>query len=80
MQWHTPPENQGQIVEVSYACDRADYFYMRSHDRSDRTTQYWRVDRDALTQEQAEAFEPWNREPAIASADWEPCEEPGDDD
>lgn len=33
----TPPENGGQIVEVSYACD-ADNIYERIHDRSDRTT------------------------------------------
>lgn len=33
----TPPENQGQIVLVSYACD-GDYIYERTYDQSDRTT------------------------------------------
>jgi hypothetical protein len=33
----TPPENQGQIVLVSYACD-GDYIYARAHDQSDRST------------------------------------------
>ncbi len=33
----TPPENQGQIVLVSYGCD-ADYIYERSYDQSDRST------------------------------------------
>ncbi len=32
----TPPENQGQIVIVSYACD-ADYIYARAIDQSDRS-------------------------------------------
>ena len=33
----TPPENQGQIVIVSYACD-SNHIYARVHDQSDRST------------------------------------------
>lgn len=36
MNLHTPPENQGQIVEVSYGC-RNGLVYKRVFDRSDRS-------------------------------------------
>lgn len=36
MRWHTPPENQGQIVTVSYGwCGEA--LLRRTHDASDRS-------------------------------------------
>jgi hypothetical protein len=39
MRFHTPPANQGQIVEVSYACSEG-YVIRRRYDQSDRTTDY----------------------------------------
>lgn len=39
LSWIVPPVCQGQIVEVSYACDR-NGAYRRSYDRSDRSTSY----------------------------------------
>lgn len=45
--WRVPPENQGQMVEVSYTGDE-EYVYERSFDRSPRTTSFrrrpWRQD------------------------------------
>lgn len=56
---HTPPECQGQIVEVSYGCSPT-YIYERSYDRSDRTvriTAYEHPDTDDAD------FDPWNGTP-----------------
>ena len=41
-EFHTPPENQGQIVTISYACGDGMVF-CRWHDASDGETRlYWR--------------------------------------
>ena len=40
--FHTPPENGGQIVTESYACDAENnQVVMRQYDASDRTTEYY---------------------------------------
>ena len=36
MAFLTPPENQGQMVDISYSCTE-DYILKRTEDRSDRT-------------------------------------------
>lgn len=65
--FHTPPENQGQIVEVSFGwADGA--LLRRSFDASDRTVVTRRIADpwDGLTATQAQALEswgPWNSEP-----------------
>jgi hypothetical protein len=58
IQYHIPPECQGQIVEVSYGCDE-DYVYRKTFDRSDRTTTYSRFEPFY-----DDDFQPWNREPS----------------
>jgi hypothetical protein len=55
-----PPQNQGQIVQVSYGCT-PDYIFKRSLDKSDRTVivrAYHHPDGD-------EEFEPWNDIPCV---------------
>jgi hypothetical protein len=55
LDWHMLPRDDGQIVEVTYACDEY-YLYCRTYDRSDRTTSYQRAEwgQDDIR------FEPWN--------------------
>ncbi len=58
-QWITPPQNQGQIVLVSYACGDDGVIFRRSWDQSDGQRDYAkRFLRDG------EAYEPWQSEPA----------------
>ena len=66
LEWITPPECQGQIVEVSYASDCEAYLWRRVHDRADQSTRYARVDLDDLDDAD---LQPWNREPSVS--DWE---------
>jgi len=55
--FHTPPRNQGQIVEVTYAMID-DQVIRRIHDRSDMTTRY-AISRASVGDE----GDYWNREP-----------------
>jgi len=57
--WLTPPENQGQIVEVSYACTE-DYILRCWHDRSDGETRITAYDWPAKD----EPFAPWQSVPS----------------
>jgi hypothetical protein len=61
--WATPPEHQGQIVEVSYGLDAdAEVIVERRHDRSDGTmthTAYAYPDDDDGT------WMPWAGAPAL---------------
>lgn len=42
LSFHVPPENGGQIVTESYACDTENnQVVMRRYDASDRTTEYY---------------------------------------
>lgn len=79
VEYHVPPENQGQIVEVSYGCD-AEYVYRKTYDKSDRTTSYARFEHPD-TPEQEFDFDPWNGEPKLGDEvpftkdqveEWEP--------
>lgn len=65
----TPPQDQGQIVEVSYAGDYEGGVIMRVHDRSDQTTKYYRAD---LSADEIESPDPigLNAEPDI-DGEWE---------
>lgn len=69
--WHVPPECQGQIVEVSYACDEDGYPICRTQDRGDRSIKYQRASEVAR-----DDYEPWNKEPG--GYVWEPVELEGD--
>jgi hypothetical protein len=72
MQLHTAPEDQGQIVEVSYGWDDG-YLYRRTFDQSDRT-ECWEV---ADEEEAAGLPEGWtaiNGSPAIRV--WTACYDP----
>lgn len=72
---HVPPENQGQIVEVSYGW-RDDRLYRRVLDKSDRS-EAWAVARDskALRNYQESSSELWNEAPP-EKITWKPCEPP----
>lgn len=62
LKFTTPPENQGQIVLVSYACD-ADFIYESSYDQSDRSTSvrvYEHPSTDCV-------WEPWNQVPSTGA-------------
>jgi hypothetical protein len=65
MLFETPRENQGQIIEVAYACAGADYMIKRVHDRSDRTTSYYRATITESDWEWYETYEPCNGEPPL---------------
>jgi hypothetical protein len=60
--FHTPPENQGQIVEVSYTMIDG-VVIRRTYDQSDRTTEY--ATSDALDNDEGDY---WNGEPE--NTDW----------
>lgn len=61
MKMHTPSKNQGQIVEVSYGYGSDGTAYKRVHDRSDRSTQWYRGELD------------WDREPEHEDHEAAPC-------
>jgi hypothetical protein len=62
--FHTPPRNQGQIVEISYT--QIDGRVIRKvFDQSDRTTEY--AVADALDDDEGDY---WNDEPG--NSDWKP--------
>ena len=77
MTMHTPPECQGQTVEVSYGWDGAN-FYRQVHDRSDDTTTWYRAHAASARKYADSGDEPWNEEPKITR--WTPCAEPDCDD
>jgi hypothetical protein len=58
----TPPENQGQIVIVSYACD-GDYIYKRTYDQSDQEETIRLYEHPGEGDE--EEWGPWNRSPRL---------------
>ena len=53
------PEDGGQMIEVTYACDEYG-LWCRSHDRSDSTTRYEYAAYPARITEEQMRFEPWN--------------------
>jgi hypothetical protein len=65
MQFHVPPENQGQIVEVSYSTESPDELVMRVEDRSDRSVAYYVTPWTPKLNAWAESDGPWNTEPPI---------------
>jgi hypothetical protein len=62
--WITPPRNQGQIVEVSYATD-GESIFRRTLDRSDLSEVI-----ECRDFEEGENFNPWNEAPRSNDA-WE---------
>jgi hypothetical protein len=72
MQMHTPPENQGQIVETSYGWHEGS-LYRCTLDRSDRSVSWERYDGDG-----SEDVEPWNGDPSrdLDRAAWVACDDP----
>lgn len=74
MRMHTPPANQGQMIEVSYGVDGdAGLLYRRTLDRSEQSESWSCVDLADVPESWAGA---WNEEPPVADDAWEPCEEP----
>ena len=68
MAWHTPPANQGQSVEVSYASDHCGRYYERTVDHSDGSYRYRATPFGSL--EDHRSWQPWNDVPDIAEFDW----------
>jgi len=72
--YHTPPENQGQIVTVSYASD-GERVYRRTHDASDGSSVVWWLwwEDVGLPDDVEPQFEPWNGEDYMSipgDAEW----------
>lgn len=59
MTFHTPPKNQGQIVEVSYALIDGGIVIRKTHDRSNGKTEY--AESAVLTSDEGDY---WNVSPA----------------
>ena len=75
MKMHTPPECQGQIVEVSYGWLDGTLF-CRVYDRSDRTTSWLRCPEERANELIEEGWEPWNSD--TSTDGWKPCDEPSE--
>lgn len=70
-QFHTPPIDQGQIVEYSYGATPEGVF-MRVNDRSDRTETYWFVPWSKAKREDKRGdTDYWNRRPLVTDKQWE---------
>ena len=77
MKMITPPECQGQIVEVSYGGDYSGVLYRRVVDRSDGSESWACTDADDCGCDgECDCFDPANREPEGFA--WVPCEAPRD--
>jgi hypothetical protein len=63
MKFHVPPENQGQIVEVSYSAEDPDVLIKRVEDRSDRSVEYYSTPWTKTLSRWAESRGPWNTPP-----------------
>lgn len=62
--WHTPPEHQGQMIQVSYGIDAAGDCWQRTDDHSSRTLSFRRLGHQ--TDPECESWEPWNEVPGCA--------------
>ena len=61
MAWIVPPENQGQIVEVSYASDHVGGIYRRTFNKSEGTVIIETANiADCGCENECNCFEPWN--------------------
>lgn len=63
MIWHTPPEDQGQIVEVSYGSSHNGLVWKRVIDQSEfpRKPVFYVADAmDCGCESECNCFEPWN--------------------
>lgn len=76
MQMITPPENQGQMVEVSYGWHDG-RLYRRTYDRSDRA-ESWDIADEEDSNNLPESWCAVNGGPGRMR--WEVCDKPGDED
>jgi len=65
----TPPENQGQIVIVSYASDGEGVLRRTVDQSGQRPTLIEHISWDAFLDHEPE-YEPWNRAPRIPDDEW----------
>jgi hypothetical protein len=71
LEYYMQPRDQGQIVEVSYACDPdRGLLVRRSHDRSDGTTVYAAAEIDESLEQDGD-FQPWNGGLPVVTGDFE---------
>lgn len=69
LEWHIAPEDQGQIVVVSYAADPEHSRYLRhTFDASDRSEQY--DEATGSDYEDLDEFEPWNGAADLRDLTW----------
>lgn len=72
----TPPEYQGQIVDVSFGWSDGGSLFMRTHDRSDGSIEWHRL-RDPERTILAESdWAPQNGPPVVDDDAWEPWFDP----
>ena len=78
MRMETPRSEQGQIVERSYGwSDSGDgAYYMRVHDRSDRSTAWYRADMESSAALAETSYDAGGDDSAPEIAEWIPCSEP----
>lgn len=76
MRMGTPGVEQGQMVERSYGW-RDGALYMRVHDRSDRSTQWYVADEDSANA-LPEGYDAGGESHPPEVAEWTPCSEPRD--
>jgi hypothetical protein len=79
MNMHTPPENQGQIVTVSYGSTHC-FAYRRTQDAGDQTTYWsrcsWSDIWDALPEGREPDWDPVNSVPSLPKkCKWKSCTE-----
>jgi hypothetical protein len=67
--FHTPPECQGQIVNVSYMC-AGHHMLMRIYDRSDMSESYYVAPILKRDWKWYETYEQANGEPPIPNSRW----------
>lgn len=69
LRFDVPPENQGQIVEVSYALT-PDGIIKQTHDRSDGTISYLIAPWTGKLWNWSESVGPWNEVPPVSARSW----------
>jgi hypothetical protein len=71
LNFQTMPEDQGQMVEVSYAVDcDAETLVRRTVDGSNGSVSYDERDLDMDADDDAQNFEPWNGRLPASTGDW----------
>lgn len=79
MMMGTPRSEQGQMVERSYGW-LGGYYYMRVHDRSDMSTQWYIADEDEAADLAETSYDAGGASYPPPIGEWTACDEPHEDD